>query len=494
MGRNITSRASVLRQLRLVLATGLTACGLPLLAVPARGHGDPFLLDYSSDRNRLTVTPAIYNVFNPDENLATPGFGLPITTTYPGFSRADMLPANTTVSLRFTSPLSYWNPATGPLDPLPIASGTIKAFTTMEATITATGLSGTNPLPLAPFVGYPGEHRHVTAYELMHPDEPGLYGLWAEATATGPNYPGGTTEPSDPFLIVLNWGIQDEQQYVDGVRRLAVLPDPMITITVDSGTQTQSQAGYPLLAGTKPVVKAGAGALVLDQTNSLTESTTVRQGTLMLASASALASSRVILLTGGTLAVAPGLQVIVGGLTAELAGLVDVGRGMITVAAGFTADDVVALIDSARGDGSWNGTSGITSSAAAVEAGEGIPRTVGWLVDGATVTFAYAAPGDTNLDWCVDILDVVNFMNSERYGTGESASWSEGDFTADGVVDLLDAAGFLSTGLFGMGIYNPPVENLLAPVPEPRPALTVVLAMATTLAHQWRRRHGHHRR
>jgi len=457
------------------------AAGLSLvLAHRADGHGEPFVIDYAPATNRLTVAPGVYDYFNVDENLATPGFGFPISTIYPGFSRADALPATTSVSLRFTSTLTYWNPTTGPLDPLPVASGTIEVVNraAASATISAMNLGGTNPLFLDTFVGAPGEHHHFTAYELTHPDAAGLYGLWAEATATGPAYPGGATLPSSPFLIVLNWGIEDEQQYQDGVTRLAALPDPVITITVASGTQTQTQAGYPLLTGATSVVKAGAGTLVVDQPNTLTGSTTITAGTLLLAAPAAVAASRVVPLAGGTLAVAPHLQATLGGLAADAGGLVDIGSGMITVSQGLTADALVAAIVNGLGDGTWNGSQGITSSVVATQVAASIPRAVGWLDDGSgTVSFAYAAPGDTNLDWQVDILDAANFLAGGRFDAGPPATWNQGDFTYDGLADILDAAGFLSTGLFDSGDYNAAPTDALVAVPEPAGGLAAAALM-----------------
>ena len=468
---------------RVIHAICLAACVVALLALTASGHGDPFVLDYAAATNQLTVNPVIYDVFNTDENLATPGFGFPITTIYPGFSRSDALPANTAVSLRFTAPLAYWNPSTASLDPLPIASGTISVVNTFAATatITSAGLGGTNPLFVSTFVGYPGEHHHFTAYELTHPDAPGLYGLWAEATATGSSYPGGATAPSAPFLIVLNWGIEDEQQYQDGVTRLAALPDPVITITVGSGTQTQSQAGYSLLSGATPVVKAGAGTLLVDQANTLTGSTTIQQGTLLLAHASALTASRIVPLAGGTLALAPLLQTTVGGLDPNAGGLVDVGSGMVTVSGGLSATDMVAAILTGRGDGSWNGARGITSSVAAADGAAGIPRAVGWGDNGdGSVTFAYAAPGDTNLDWAIDILDAGNFLAGGKFDTGLPATWVEGDFSYDGIVDILDAADFFATGLYDVGNYNTPAAaGRVAAVPEPSTGLLLAVGAFT---------------
>jgi len=478
---------------RTLATVGLAVC---LASVPvdhAAGHGEPFIVGYAAASNRLTIAPGVYDSFNVDENLATPGFGFPISTIYPGFSRADALPASTTVSLRFTSPLTYWATTTGPLDPLPVASGTIEVVNraAATATISALGVGGTNPLLLDTFVGYPGEHHHVTAYELAHPDAAGLYGIWAEAFGTGPAYPGGSTAASEPFLIVLNWGIEDEQQYQDGIARLTTPPDPVITITVASGTQTQTQAGHPLLGGTAAVVKAGAGTLVVDQPNPLSGSTTIRAGTLVLDAPAALASSRVVPLAGGTLAVAPGLEATLGGLEPRAGGLTDVGTGRVTVAAGLAAGDLVAALESGRADGSWTGATGITSTAVATEVAAGASRAVGWLDAGdGSVAFAYAAPGDTNIDWAIDILDAANFLALGRFDTGVPATWLEGDFSYDGIVDILDAADFFATGLFDAGPYNQPANAPLAAVPEPA---TGLVGAAATAAIGWlaRRRCPH---
>ena len=77
-------------------------------------------------------------------------------------------------------------------------------------------------------------------------------------------------------------------------------------------------------------------------------------------------------------------------------------------------------------------------------------------VGGGSLSVAYAAPGDTNIDWSIDILDVANFLALGKFDTGEAATWLEGDFNYDGIVDILDAAEFSSTGLFNTGNYNMP--------------------------------------
>jgi len=250
-------------------------------------------------------------------------------------------------------------------------------------------------------------------------------------------------------------------------------------ITVASGTQTQTAAGYPSLSGTGPVIKAGAGTLVLDQANPLEGSLTVQGGRLQLANGGALASSTLAPVAGGTVTLSPALQTAVGGLAANAGGLVDVGTGLITVAAGLSRGDMLLALGTGRGDGSWTGGSGITSSTAAASGGN---RTVGWLDNGdGSVTFGFAAPGDTNLDWSVDILDAANFLAGGRFDTGLPASWIEGDFDYDGVVDILDAADFLTTGLFNAGEYNASgsAAGLVAPVPEPvSPAVACAIALA----------------
>ncbi|MFZ4733604.1 MAG: hypothetical protein ACOYK7_13775 [Pirellulales bacterium] len=150
-------------------------------------------------------------------------------------------------------------------------------------------------------------------------------------------------------------------------------------------------------------------------------------------------------------------------------GLFDAANGGATVAGGLSAEDLVSRLLEGRGDGSWNGTTGITSSAAAAALAASIPRTMGWLDNGdGTVTFAFAAAGDTNLDWQVDILDAANFLAGGKFDSGLPASWNEGDFGYDGVVDILDAADFLSTGLFDAGGYNSSAgSTATVAVPEP---------------------------
>jgi hypothetical protein len=209
---------------------------------------------------------------------------------------------------------------------------------------------------------------------------------------------------------------------------------------------------------------------VVDQANTLTGSTAVQGGVLQLANGSALGSSTLAVVAGGTAQVADYLMTTVGGLDLAGGGLFDVTSGFVTVAGGLSAADLVTQILAGRGDGSWNGTSGITSSTAAAAGALGAARAVGWLDNGdGSLAFAYAAPGDTNLDWQVDVLDAANVLASGKFNTGDPATWAEGDFNYDGVVDVLDAADFITTGLYNAGAYNPPpgAVGAVAAVPEP---------------------------
>jgi autotransporter-associated beta strand protein len=267
---------------------------------------------------------------------------------------------------------------------------------------------------------------------------------------------------------------------------LNLLYAPVTTIAVASGTQTQTQAGFPTLSGSLPLVKTGGGTLVLTAANTLTGSTTVQQGTLQLANDAALGSSKVIPVAGGTVSLAPYLQTTVGGLAPNAGGLVDLGSGLVTVANGLSPTDLVTAIVAGRGDGSWTGTSGITSSVAAANLASSIPRAVGWLDNGdGSVTAAFAAPGDTNIDWQVDVVDALNFVTLGKFDTGLPATWLEGDFNYDGVVDILDALDFFNTGLYDAGSYN--TAPGIVPVPEPA---SFGLAIATGIAGWLLKRRG----
>jgi hypothetical protein len=129
-----------------------------------------------------------------------------------------------------------------------------------------------------------------------------------------------------------------------------------------------------------------------------------------------------------------------------------------------------------RGAGTWAGAAGITSSAAAAAAVG--TRAVGWRAhDDGSLTIGYAAAGDTNLDWTVDLLDATHLLGGGWLDTGAAATWQEGDFNADELVDILDVAAFIGTGLYETGAYagTSAAAASLAVVPEPTAAVSIAV-------------------
>ena len=113
-------------------------------------------------------------------------------------------------------------------------------------------------------------------------------------------------------------------------------------------------------------------------------------------------------------------------------------------------------------------------------AADGITRSIGWSAMGdGSITFGFAAPGDTNLDWTIDVLDLANIVGSGKFDSGLAAAWYDGDFNYDGVVDSLDVVDFLASNLFDAGSYHP-AGGSVAAVPEPTVAALVGVAAGLT--------------
>jgi formylglycine-generating enzyme len=258
--------------------------------------------------------------------------------------------------------------------------------------------------------------------------------------------------------------------------RIAGLPEAPpagVVIDVASGTVTQAQAGYPSITTADSVTKTGAGTLVFDAVNSYAGPTVVSAGTLRVASNTGLPATALTVEAGGTLALPQDARVSLGVARLSLAdgaggGRVDLGAGQLTVAAGgISAADLRADIIAGRNGGGWNGSSGLTSSAAAASGGT---RAVGYVVAGdGTAQASFAAPGDTNLNGTVDVFDLVGINSGGKYGAGTAAVWSEGDFNYDGVTNVFDLVGINTAGAYGRGNYFPasPAVAGLNAVPEP---------------------------
>ena len=320
----------------------------------------------------------------------------------------------------------------------------------------------------------------------------------------------------------------------------AAAPSTDIVIDVASGSQTQAQAGYASISTATSVTKTGVGTVVFDAANAYTGPTTISAGTLELTNPDGLGFTTVTVDTGATLAVASGttmkspavivdggvisggalavnsstgiaslainagsiagsptvtiadggqmalvqdarVSVSIGGLSVDQGtggGRLDVGGGQVTVGAGgITAEDLRADIIAGRNGGAWNGTTGITSSAAAAAGGT---RAVGYVVAGdGSARMSFSAPGDTNINGQVDVFDLVAVNSGGKYGTGTAAVWSEGDFNYDGVTNVFDLVSTNSAGAYGQGDYFPAAPTAVgsvAAVPEPATFLSLAVA------------------
>ena len=240
-----------------------------------------------------------------------------------------------------------------------------------------------------------------------------------------------------------------------------------IYVDVASGTQTQVQARASILTGTAGLTKTGTGTLSLTLSNTFTGTTRVDAGRLIIAHRQALVSSTVSVSAGTMLALATGVDAVVRGLDLQSGGKLDIGTGSLTVTGSLASATALARLREGRGDGTWSGTSGIVSTVIKSDLAAGRAREIGWLENGGgSISFAYAAPGDTNLDGVIDILDVAGFLTAGKFETGAAAVWSDGDFNYDGVKDLLDAVEFMTSGYFDAGPYAAAAPSVAA-VPEP---------------------------
>jgi hypothetical protein len=165
-------------------------------------------------------------------------------------------------------------------------------------------------------------------------------------------------------------------------------------------------------------------------------------------------------------------------------GRVDLGAGEIAIAAGgITAADLRADIIAGRNGGGWNGTAGITSSAAAAAGGT---RAVGYVVAGdGSAKVSFSASGDVNLNGQVDVFDLVSVNSAGKYGSGSAAVWGQGDFNYDGVTNVFDLVSINTAGAYGRGNYFPAAPSagsLGSPAAVPEPGLKGLVALAGAVA------------
>jgi len=252
---------------------------------------------------------------------------------------------------------------------------------------------------------------------------------------------------------------------------------PSLVVTVAAG---QTVVDSTVRSGAVQLVKQGAGTLVLSAAETFSGGTVVEQGEVVIRNTAALGSGSLAVRAGAKATLDIGAATLpIPALTLDATGRIDLGKGGIVLAGGWNASDLRTKILAGLGDGSWNGTSGITSSVAAATP----YRAVGWIDNGdGTATIAFAAEGDTNLDGLVDISDLQNILASGMYGTGADATWADGDFNLDAVVDISDLQDILAGGLYGKGAYNvqqqPAVLTAAAPAPQTSTVTVDPLALA----------------
>ena len=230
----------------------------------------------------------------------------------------------------------------------------------------------------------------------------------------------------------------------------ATLPVPAPTeelVTVPAGQMVlDSQAR----SGELPLMKQGAGALVLLAASTSTGGVIVADGTLVIQAVDAAGGGLTV--AGGEARLEVGYGTVMLDSLALTGGRLDLGTGRVTVAAGgYDLAAVKQWLAAGRNGGSWDGATGIVSRAA----GTAVLREVGYTVTNGVLTIGWAVAGDANLDGVVNVFDLAGVLSRGQYaGSGTSAGWADGDFNYDGRVNLLDLVQITSSSLFNSPTYR----------------------------------------
>lgn len=206
----------------------------------------------------------------------------------------------------------------------------------------------------------------------------------------------------------------------------------------------------PAVAGdTSRVLKEGAGTAVLAMPSTRTGGTVVEAGELVVRNKDALGTGLLEVQAGAKATFQTGYDTVaVTSLDLANTSRLELGTSKLSVTAiGLTEIDIRSKLIAGRNGGSWDGTNGITSTFA------GGDRAIGYRVADGALEMAFAAPGDSNLDGVIDILDIGDILSAGKFNTGEPANWTQGDMNYDNVFDIVDLADILGTGLFNQGNY-----------------------------------------
>jgi fibronectin-binding autotransporter adhesin len=296
----------------------------------------------------------------------------------------------------------------------------------------------------------------------------------------------------------LNFGTATNSTLVVGAADVSVTNPVTIGSTAGTGTGTAiiDTNGHTLTfsggVGDRPgndpgtLEKIGVGTLRLSAAGTVSGTTRVLAGTLSVAHQQALGSSAVVVAAGQlSLPSDVRLQLASPSLAIDTAagGLVNLGAGQIAIAAGgISATDLRADIILGRNGGGWNGSTGITSAAAATAGGT---RAVGYVVNGdGSARVSFAAAGDVDLSGQVNVFDLVSINSAGKYGTGTTSVWNQGDFNYDGVTNVFDLVGINTAAVYGQGNYfpaGPAATGLGSVAPVPEPAGVAVVGMTVGL-------------
>lgn len=241
-------------------------------------------------------------------------------------------------------------------------------------------------------------------------------------------------------------------------------------------------------------VKEGGGTLIRDGAATNAYGTLVAEGTLVIRNPTAVATGPFEIAAAGAVvidrAIDPKLPALaVERLDLETGGRLDIGHGRITVSGdGISEQNLRAALVAGRAGGGWNGTGIVSGEAASAPRGT---RGVGYsIADDRTVTIAFAAPGDTNLDGLVNVFDLVEVSTAGRYGDASPARWSDGDFNYDGVANVFDLLAVSTANVFGSGDYLPDAQAAIGAVAVPEPttgSIAFGLLVSGLVARQMRR-------
>ena len=246
----------------------------------------------------------------------------------------------------------------------------------------------------------------------------------------------------DPIIDAVDRG---ETPNVDGVVNISsVTAEPIYTrieVTVAAGAELIDTTVY---TADERIVKKGKGRLILTKASSHTGGALIEGGELVIRDPAALGTGGLEITGGGTATLElSGGTLPLSRLKLAVATKLDIGDGGVIVGAGgFTAADIRQAIIDGRNTGSWDGSSGITSSTAAgSQGGASIAAAntfgVGYTIDSnGVLTVKTVMEGDTDLDGSVDFDDILNLF--PFYGETTGHIWQRGDITYDGKVDFDD--------------------------------------------------------